>query len=241
MSVEAKVFGPGVGNGAAGGAGVGAAGGEAGAGSGRKPAPAGMSRGSAAALIVLAAALALAIGTFVGLTLFGGGHGNDGLTAGADPSASNSRVDGSARTAGPGGHASDDPSQPPRNAPSSTATSAKKSDKKVSTFQSPSTNIACRIDAGTVRCDIAKKKFDTPKAPGDCSGKFGHSLFANSDSSRLECVTDTVLDPDAAVLAYGKKTSVDGVTCKSEETGVTCNVDATGHGFTVSSENYKLF
>ena len=46
-------------------------------------------------------------------------------------------------------------------------------------------------------------------------------------------VTDTVRNPKAKVLAYGKRTTFGRLRCTSRRSGMTCRSTA-GHGFTVS-------
>lgn len=263
-SLTSKIFGPAGASGTSGGAGsasggsagagtaAGASGGSAGASggpggssgasggssaSGGDGSPSGTPKGAAWAIIAVVAALALAIGTFLGMTVFGGStDSREPVATGPTQTSAPGHNDSGANGAG----AADTPT-PESTGPESPSASPTHSGMTVPTFQSPSNNIACSIDDGTVRCDIMKKKYETPDPPDGCEGKFGHTFFANSDESRLECAEDSVRVDGAQVLDYGESTSTEGVTCVSEKTGMTCTVDATGHGFTIARANYTLF
>jgi hypothetical protein len=54
-------------------------------------------------------------------------------------------------------------------------------------------------------------------------------------------ITDTVLDPHAKVLAYGKTKRFHGLRCRSRTTGITCRSTKSGHGFKVSVEKRTIF
>ena len=59
------------------------------------------------------------------------------------------------------------------------------------------------------------------------------------DLSRLIHVTDTLGDPKAPVLGYGKTKRVGPFTCTSRRTGLSCH-NRNGHGFTVSRERQTV-
>src|SRR5690349_20300649 len=54
-------------------------------------------------------------------------------------------------------------------------------------------------------------------------------------------ITDTVLDPKAKTLAYGKSTKFGKLKCTSRKSGITCKSSRSGHGFTVSVEKQRVF
>ena len=54
-------------------------------------------------------------------------------------------------------------------------------------------------------------------------------------------ITDTVSDPDAKPLAYGKSTTFGRLKCTSRTTGITCKSLRSYHGFTVSTSNQRVF
>jgi hypothetical protein len=103
---------------------------------------------------------------------------------------------------------------------------------KLETFRSPSGKIGCMFfrDAQTpssVRCDW--------RGGGD------HAVFVEkTGKGRKIGVTDTVMDPGAPVLDYGKTRRFGSLKCTSRKTGMTCK-NSGGHGFTVSVERRKVF
>ena len=54
-------------------------------------------------------------------------------------------------------------------------------------------------------------------------------------------ITDTVFDPDAKPLAYGKSTTFGRLKCTSRTTGITCKSLRSNHGFTVSTSKQRVF
>jgi hypothetical protein len=98
---------------------------------------------------------------------------------------------------------------------------------KDTVFQTPSKKIACRIyDEGkglVIRCDLF---FLNDRAV----------RMTRRGKARLIHVTDTIGDPKAPVLAYGKTKRVGPFTCTSRRTGLSCH-NRNGHGFTVSREH----
>ena len=54
-------------------------------------------------------------------------------------------------------------------------------------------------------------------------------------------VTDTVRNPKAKVLAYGKSTKFGSLRCTSRRSGITCRSTRSGHGFTISVEKQRVF
>jgi hypothetical protein len=101
------------------------------------------------------------------------------------------------------------------------------------TFRSPTGKLGCAFysDAETprqVRCDWRGSN-DRAVVVGE-KGR-GHYLNA----------TDTVMDPQAKVLAYGHRTSFGKLRCTSRRTGITCKSKRSGHGFTVSVDKQRVF
>ena len=99
-------------------------------------------------------------------------------------------------------------------------------------FRSPSGRIGCAFysDAETprqVRCDW------------DGGGDHAVTLNEAGKGRRIR-ITDTVRNPTARVLAYGRTTSFGRLRCTSRRTGMTCRNRA-GHGFTVSVERQRVF
>ena len=99
-------------------------------------------------------------------------------------------------------------------------------------FRSPTGKVGCAFysDAETprqVRCDWVG------------GGDRAITLGETGKGKRIR-VTDTVRDPRARVLAYGKSTSFGRLRCTSRPTGMTCRTRS-GHGFTVSIERQRVF
>jgi hypothetical protein len=63
------------------------------------------------------------------------------------------------------------------------------------------------------------------------------------DSSSRVCNTDSIRDPKAPKLAYGRTARVPGldVTCLSEEWGVTCVDPRSEHGFFIARGSFTTF
>jgi hypothetical protein len=99
-------------------------------------------------------------------------------------------------------------------------------------FRSPSGAIGCVYyrdpdTPASVRCDVA--------------GAGDHAwTVANAGRARRIHVTDSALDQQAPVLAYGKTRHFGKIDCTSRPSGMTCR-NAARHGFTVARQHQKLF
>jgi hypothetical protein len=98
-------------------------------------------------------------------------------------------------------------------------------------FYTPSKKIVCRIydpahQGLEIRCDLF---FLNDRAV----------RMTRRGKARLIHVTDTIGDPKAPVLAYGKTKRVGPFTCTSRRTGLSCH-NRNGHGFTVSRERQSV-
>lgn len=111
-------------------------------------------------------------------------------------------------------------------------------------FRSPTGNIACMIVSGDwngARCDLMQLTMSYPRRPPDCDLEWGRSFEVSATGfGTPACVGDTVADPGALVLGYGKSISLGAVTCTSEQTGMTC-LNRQGHGFTVARARQRVF
>jgi hypothetical protein len=114
-------------------------------------------------------------------------------------------------------------------------------------FRMPSNNIFCMYVSSTkprtkyLRCDIESGlKPKPPKKKGkECS--YGITVEMNArGKSHYGCVSDSVYDPKAKMLAYGKTWRKSGFTCKSSEAGLTCT-NVSRHGFFLSRQHSYLF
>jgi len=95
-------------------------------------------------------------------------------------------------------------------------------------FQTPSKQIACMYPAPQLRCDML---FLNDRA----------AVVGRHGKGRIVKITDTVADPKARVLAYGRSLRLGPYTCTSRRTALTCRNRATKHGFTISRERRKVF
>ena len=100
-------------------------------------------------------------------------------------------------------------------------------------FRSPSGKIGCAFysDAETppfVRCDW--------------QGADDRAMqLRETGRARVRHVTDTVMNPEAKVLRYGRSTTFRRLKCVSRRLGVTCRSLASGRGFRVSVERRETF
>jgi hypothetical protein len=100
-------------------------------------------------------------------------------------------------------------------------------------FQTPSRQIGCLMSTGAraadtfVRCD---PRFLNDRAL---------TLSARGRGRTIR-ISDTVADPDAPVLAYGRRIRLGPFTCLSRRTALTCR-NRRGHGFTVSRQRQRTF
>ena len=114
----------------------------------------------------------------------------------------------------------------------------------LTSFRTPSKNIYCAREklghTDLLRCDVGKLAHKAPK-PHGCKFGYGNSFGVNARGhARALCVSDSVIDLHAAVLAYGKTRHFGPFTCKSRTSGLRCS-NRSGHGFTLNRTRYKLF
>jgi uncharacterized protein DUF6636 len=108
-------------------------------------------------------------------------------------------------------------------------------------FISPSGNVACMIDPSWVRCDIIDNDWSPPPRPADCEFDYGQGIsLAPGAPAEFVCAGDTAFGPDE-VLPYGSSIAAGVLECESAESGVTCRDVDTGHGFSISRQEYQLF
>ncbi len=102
---------------------------------------------------------------------------------------------------------------------------------KSRTFQTPSKKIACRYDSTPtprLRCDVL------------WLNDVGYFLQRKGKARRRK-ITDTVANPRARVLRYGRKLELGPFTCTSRRSGLTCRSETSRRGFTVSRERQRTF
>jgi hypothetical protein len=112
-------------------------------------------------------------------------------------------------------------------------------------FQTPSKRIGCLYshlsgEKATLRCDVVDVV--RPKAkPKSCELDYGSAFgLGPTGKGRWLCVGDTVLDPKAKVLAYGRTRTLGPFRCLSRASGLRC-ATAAGHGFEVSRTRQRVF
>lgn len=119
-------------------------------------------------------------------------------------------------------------------------------------FLMPSTRIGCLLlaadgessDVAVIRCDITSASWSVPApasgcANGDWGGAGGAyravAIEGRPGRPKVICVSDSVIDPKAAVLDYGSGVRVGPLTCESRASGLRCLSDA-GGAFDLSRE-----
>lgn len=114
----------------------------------------------------------------------------------------------------------------------------------VTSFRTPSKNIYCAREqfrhTDVLRCDVRTLRHLAPK-PRGCKFGWGNS-FGMSPRGRAHslCVSDSVFDTHAAVLAYGTTHRYGPFTCRSKTSGLTCS-NRSGHGFTLNRTRGRFF
>jgi hypothetical protein len=100
-------------------------------------------------------------------------------------------------------------------------------------FRSPTGRIGCAFESGgglkpMVRCEWARSNDRALVL-----GRRGRARFIK--------ISDTVRDPRAKVLHYGRSVSFRGIKCTSRRTGMACRSLRSGHGFKVSVQHQRRF
>jgi hypothetical protein len=114
-------------------------------------------------------------------------------------------------------------------------------------LRTPSGNIGCAYFAAgggvpaSLRCDIRSGLRPKPPRPPRCELDYGDSYeLRSSGRATIVCHGDTVFDPRAQVLAYGRTWTRAGFRCTSRTSGLRCTNRA-GHGFLLSRERSYRF
>jgi hypothetical protein len=113
----------------------------------------------------------------------------------------------------------------------------------ITTFQTPSHHVGCAYTTApaALRCDVVDATSKPPRRPKSCELDYGSAFgLTPSNRARRLCVGDTVLDPKAKVIAYGKTKHYGPFTCTARTSGLRC-VNAAHHGFVLSRQAQKLF
>jgi uncharacterized protein DUF6636 len=111
-------------------------------------------------------------------------------------------------------------------------------------FRTPSKNIYCAREkigrSDMLRCDVRQLAHQAPK-PKDCKFGWGASFGVNARGrAHALCVSDSVIDPHARTLAYGKTRRLGPFRCTSKTRGLRCS-NRSGHGFFLNRTRYRFF
>jgi hypothetical protein len=114
-------------------------------------------------------------------------------------------------------------------------------------FHTPSKNIYCAAiesDQGNaVDCIILEMNNSEPALPrpADCDLDWGQRFaVGETGEGEMGCAGDTVQDPSARLLPYGKSLDIPGISCASSEKGLECK-NKEGHGFFLSRAKQRVF
>ncbi len=116
-------------------------------------------------------------------------------------------------------------------------------------FQTPSRNMGCAYfpviskgDVPSLRCEIRSGLRPLPPRPRGCGDAvWGQAVtMTRTGRARGICISDTVREPSAPVLGYGRVRRVGGFTCSSTQAGLRCT-NLAGHGWRLSRERSSLF
>jgi hypothetical protein len=120
---------------------------------------------------------------------------------------------------------------------------AKAGPDRYTSFNTPSGNIGCIAFGKYLRCDIARKDWNAPRAQHPCRLVRGDSLTMRGTGRPLwTCHGDTALAPRGSrrALAYGTRWHRGPFTCTSRIIGLTCT-NRQEHGFFLSRQSYRVF
>ena len=110
-------------------------------------------------------------------------------------------------------------------------------------FTSPSGNIYCALDQSSAypACELRTGQVEDPSACGDqpMTTQVGR-IELRPEGAVPVCNTDTIVQPGAAVLAYGTSAYTRDTACVSEQVGVTCVSRAAPVGFFLAKGTYTL-
>ena len=97
-------------------------------------------------------------------------------------------------------------------------------------------------ETAELRCEVASHLNPVPKQAGRCvEGVWGRAvLMGSTGPAHALCISATVLEPTAPVLAYGRVWKRGAFGCSSRATGLTCR-NSSGHGWHLSRDRSRLF
>jgi hypothetical protein len=114
---------------------------------------------------------------------------------------------------------------------------------ELKTFQTPSKAIHCGYTAppASLRCDVDGGLKPKPKRPASCTLDWAGGLdLGKTGRASVTCAGDTVNDPDARLVGYGKTWRRGGIECVVRRAGITCK-NTVGHGFFLSRTSWRRF
>ncbi|MFC0675144.1 hypothetical protein [Brachybacterium hainanense] len=103
-------------------------------------------------------------------------------------------------------------------------------------FVTPSGNIACTIDGGTVGCTVQEQRY-----PDDVACEDGPFSVRIADGAVERACGEDFTTEDAEELGYGSTTAAGSIACESTSDALTCWDTRTGHGVTLSRASYEEF
>jgi hypothetical protein len=107
----------------------------------------------------------------------------------------------------------------------------------IASFQTPTKQIICRMNADSARCDANPSGlgYGLPPASEACSGTWGAAVLIPTADAQGEwaCGPATWTESADPTLGYGTAISFGALTCASQEVGVTC-LGPNHHGFRYS-------
>ena len=99
-----------------------------------------------------------------------------------------------------------------------------------------------RSPSGKVGCAFYSDAEVPPMVRCDWRGSDDEAIvLRETGRARIRHVTDTVMNPDAKRLRYGRSTTFGRLKCISRRRGMTCRSLAGGRGFRVSVSKRELF
>jgi len=104
-------------------------------------------------------------------------------------------------------------------------------------FRTPSGNIACGLFGSVLRCDILSGLRPEPR--GACELDWTGLTLTAGGRARPTCAGDTVFDPRASILGYGKSWKRAGFTCLTTRSALVCT-NRRGNGFLLAREGWRL-
>jgi hypothetical protein len=114
------------------------------------------------------------------------------------------------------------------------------------TFRMPSGNVYCAYEHYSfapkdLRCEIRSGVKPLPPKPSWCDVDWGAGFaMRQTGLAHILCVGDTIYDPKAKVLAYGRTWTGGGFSCTSQVAGLRCT-NPRGHGFFLSRGHSYAF